>query len=481
MESTYITTSIPYVNASPHVGHALELVQADAAARYARLCGSPTLLQTGTDENAHKNVSAAREMGVAVEELVDRNAGAFRRLVESLEVRADSFIRTTEARHRRGVHAFWSSLAPGDLYTARYSGLYCEGCEEFLLPRELVDGNCPDHGRPPTPVSEQNVFFRLSAYQEPIEQLIRGDQMSIVPDSRRREVLSFVESGLTDISVTRETEKMEGWGIPVPGSPDQTIYVWIDALVNYLTGIGLGSGGDWRRTWTESRRVHVIGKNVWKFHAVYWPALLLSAGLPVPTRIVVHGFLTVDGRKISKSLGNAVDPLAVVSRLGSDPLRYYLLALDPFRDGDYRESRLVQLYNRDLADRLGGTVTRVTALCRRASVVELPADTAEGGHGAPEAPADYHRSMETYRFDRAIEAVRGELAAINSTLDTERPWEARDGRPEVVRETLRKVYAVVRWLEPILPSAGRRLRSVLEARPIEKPPVPFPRIETARD
>ena len=304
MTNTYITTTIPYVNAEPHIGFALELVQADTLARYARLCGERVRLQTGTDENAWKNVESARARGCSPREFVARNTEAFRRLAQALNIAVDEFVHTTEERHRRAVWALWQRLRPGDLYKQAYTGHYCVGCEDFFYERELVDGCCPEHRTPPVPVEEENYFFRLSAYQAQIEELLLSGRLAITPEKRRLEVLNFVRQGLQDISVSRSSARAEGWGITVPGDESQTVYVWIDALVNYLTGLGFGTHEDWQEFWgPQSRVIHCLGKNVWKFHAVYWPALLLSAGLPLPDELVIHGFLTVNGQKIGKSLG----------------------------------------------------------------------------------------------------------------------------------------------------------------------------------
>jgi methionyl-tRNA synthetase len=276
----YITTTIPYVNAHPHVGFALELAQADAIARYHRLCGKEVRFQTGTDENAFKNVTAAREHGLETKTFVDANARRFRELSEALGVSHDEFVRTTEKRHALAVSRLWTSLRPSDVFRRRYDGLYCAGCEDFLFARDLVEGRCPDHDVSPRPVVEENWFFRLSAYQIQLDALIAEGRLRIVPDSRRNEVLAFIRRGLDDISISRNAERAGGWGIAVPGDPTQVIYVWIDALANYLTGLGYGQSSEWLRFWgAGTRKVHILGKNVWKFHAIYWPALLLSAGL----------------------------------------------------------------------------------------------------------------------------------------------------------------------------------------------------------
>lgn len=477
-EPIYVTTSIPYVNASPHVGHALELVQADALARYYRLRGHPVLLQTGTDENAYKNVVAAREAGIPVEELVARNSERFRELAIALGVQVDSFIRTTERRHRRGVLELWSRLKPQDMERRRYEGMYCVGCEDFLAPKDLVDGRCPDHRTAPQKVSETNHFFRLSGYQVALESLIERGTVRVVPAARRREVLAFIREGLTDISVSRDAARMGGWGIFVPGDESQTIYVWIDALMNYVTGLTDASSRSWDWLWNEgARKIHVIGKNVWKFHAVYWPALLLSAGLALPDEIVVHGFLTVEGQKISKSVGNAVDPLAATARHGSDSLRCYLLSFSPFVDGDYSEAAHDRLHESRLSSGIGNLVARLTALCERGGVLRLPAS-----EGIPAAPLGYHESMASCRFDRALEALWAAIALTNQQIDASRPWDEPDSgstRQNIVRWA-GDLRSVAWWLGPFMPEASARIQDTLGADPIRKGRPLFPRISDAR-
>jgi len=477
MKKVYVTTAIPYVNAPPHVGFALELVQADTIARYHRLTGKQARFQTGTDENAFTNVLSAREQGVSTQELVDRNSQIYRKLGEALNCSADDFVRTTEERHRRAVHRLWRRLRPGDIFRKSYRGLYCTGCEDFYLERDLVDGRCPDHDRTPTVVEEENYFFRLSAYQGQIEELIRSGRIAVTPTKRRREVLSFVERGLQDISISRRTERVGGWGIEVPDDPSQVVYVWIDALINYLSGPGFGTGEDWSAHWDEEvRKVHVIGKNVWKFHAVYWPALLLSAGLPLPEEIVVHGFLTADGRKISKSLGNAVDPFACVERFGADGVRYYLLrAVSPFDDGDFSTKRLQDLHNADLANGLGNLVSRLTSLAERGEYGRFAAD------GAPEAPPGYREALEGYAFDRALESLWALIAPVNREIDAAKPWEwLKRGEREKLRGHLDRWLGELRrigyWVQAFLPDAGGRVLGALASEPVRAFGNLFPRL-----
>jgi methionyl-tRNA synthetase len=478
MSNTYITSTIPYVNAQPHIGFALELVQADTLARYARRCGSRVRFQTGTDENAWKNVESARALGCSPQEFVARNTEAFRQLGHALNISVDAFVHTTEARHRQAVWTFWQRLRPDDLYTQSYTGRYCSGCEDFLNERDLVDGCCPDHLTPPVAVQEENYFFRLSAYQAQIEELLTSGRLAITPEKRRVEVLNFVRQGLHDISVSRSSARAEGWGITVPGDESQTIYVWIDALVNYLTGLGFGTHDGWQEFWgPESRIVHCLGKNVWKFHAVYWPALLLSAGLPLPHELIVHGFLTVNGQKIGKSLGNAIDPHVCIARYGADAVRYYLLRyISPWDDGDFSAERLHLAYTQDLANNLGNLVSRLTTLCQRGNYQP------EFVAGIPEAPDGYHAALRGYAFDRALEILWNTLDGLNQEIEQTEPWKAlKIGDLPTLHHQLapwlQRLSAVAYWLQPFLPDTSERVLAALTAQPIRVGAPLFPRLE----
>ncbi|MFN8792537.1 MAG: methionine--tRNA ligase [Bdellovibrionales bacterium] len=302
-KSYFISTSIPYVNASPHVGHAQEFVLADALARFYRQKSAQVIFQSGTDENAFKNVLSAQAAGIETKAFVDQNAKAFYDLLALLDVKVDFFVRTSSDDHARSVDAFIRRLDPNDLYCGGYSGLYCQGCEDFYSPSDLVNGLCPDHQKAPDKIEEKNVFFKLSKYQEAIFKLIESDRVLIQPDTRKKEILNFISAGLKDISLSRSSSRSSGWGLAFPGHPDQVVYVWIDALINYLTGAGFGRNENWRTLWSDDvYKIHVIGKNVWKFHAIYWLGLLLSANLPLPNEIFIHGFLTNRGVKICYSL-----------------------------------------------------------------------------------------------------------------------------------------------------------------------------------
>ncbi|WP_035357590.1 methionine--tRNA ligase [Edaphobacter aggregans] len=478
-KKVYVTTSIPYVNSKPHVGHALELIQADVIARHYRLTGHDVWFQTGTDENAFKNVLAAQALGLSTEELVTRNATTFRSLVERLNISADDFIRTTEERHKRGVIEFWNRIRSEDLYTTRYAGLYCVGCEDFYLERDLVKGCCPDHRVAPKRVEEENVFFRLSTYRARLEELISKDEVRIVPIERKNEVLNFIRSGLQDISISRSSERSGGWGIPVPGRPSQVIYVWIDALINYISGLGFGTNEDWRKTWnSETEKIHVIGKNVWKFHAVYWPALLLSARLPLPNELFVHGFLTENGRKISKSLGNAIEPFEYVDRFGTDGFRHFLLkAVSPFDDGDFSMERLSEVYESDLANGLGNLLSRVTSLCAKSVFPGFDPSVQR-----PSTLSEVRGLLQEYRIDEAAQRIWNEIARLNKEVAHGKPWEIlKSGKITELNEVLARwidgIHRVAIDLRPFLPETSQKMIDALNTRPIEAAKPLFPRIE----
>src|SRR4051794_4304288 len=371
MNDLYVTTSIPYVNGAPHLGHALEFVHVDALARHRRHRGAKVRVQSGTDDHAIKNVSAAAAAGVGVAELVAANGERFAGLAAALGVHTDEFLRTSrDPRHAAAVTALWRACQQaGDLYRKEYTGLYCPGCEQFYRRDELVDGACAEHRIPAVEETEIKWFFRLSRYRDQITELITSGRLDVAPVERRNEVLGFLAGDVHDLSVSRPSARAAGWGIPVPGDREQVVYVWFDALTNYLTGLGYGAADDanYRRCWAgDAERVHVIGKGIVRFHAVYWIAFLLSAGLPLPTRVLVHDYLTVDGAKIAKSGAHAADPAALATAYGADALRWWLLA-DPAPVGatDFTVERLVTAYNRDLANALGNLASRALTLSRR--------------------------------------------------------------------------------------------------------------------
>src|SRR6516162_1538344 len=470
MTATYITTTPPYVNARPHIGHALELVQADVLARYHRGRGDAVRFQAGTDDNSLKNVLAAEAAGIGVREFVDRNAEAFAALGGALSLTVDDFIRTSrDRRHRPGVAAFWRACA-GDLYRQRYAGLYCTGCEQFYTPAELQDGRCPEHGTEPEQVSEENWFFRLSRYAAPLREAITSGQLRIEPAGRRHEVLALIDAGLADFSVSRPAERAGGWGISVPGDPGQVIYVWFDALCNYVTALGYGTGGDAYREWWAgpSRRVHLLGKGVLRFHAVYWPAMLLSAGQPLPTDILVHDYLTIGGRKLSKSSGATIDPAELATTYGTDAVRWWLLREVPrVGDADFTLDRLAARANSELANGIGNLVNRVIAMIHRCRGGYLPS-TGDIAPGSEELSAACRRAPDLigtaltgFDFRAATGAVWAIAEAANRYINHIRPWQLAKADGEGDNDAARQLDSVLATLIQAIGTLGDNLAPFL--------------------
>ncbi|MBK3576521.1 methionine--tRNA ligase [Streptomyces sp. MBT65] len=496
----YITTTIPYVNARPHLGFALELVQADVLARHHRHRGCEVRFLSGTDDNSLKNVLAAEAEGVDVQTLVDRNAEAFAALREPLALSFDDFIRTScDPRHRIGVERLWRQCASsGDLYRKHYEGLYCVGCEQFYTPADLVDGRCTEHGTEPQLVAEENWFFRLSRYADTLHELISSGTLRVEPAARRNEVLALITGGLHDFSISRSHSRARGWGIPVPGDASQVVYVWWDALGNYVTSLDYGDNADaYQRWWVQSkRRIHLVGKGVVRFHAVYWPAMLLSAGLPLPTDILVHDYLTVDGRKISKSSGNTVDPADLVDEFGADAVRWWLLREVPrVGDADFTRERLIARANADLAGGLGNLVNRVVTMVHRYRQGHVPLPRAEALATEPLIAAcrrvlgEVDAALSSFDLRKAASAVWRIVEESNRCIDNTRPWElakAEQGGDRGAGERLDTVLAALvqacrvlgDQLQPFLPDAASRIAGqVAEINGVLPPANPlFPRI-----
>jgi methionyl-tRNA synthetase len=481
---SYITTTIPYVNARPHIGFALELVQADVLARHRRARGDQVRFQAGTDDNSLKNVLAAEAAGQEIQKFVDTNGLAFLELGSALTLSVDDVIRTSsDPRHRPGVEKLWRACADaGDLYRKQYEGLYCTGCEQFYSAAELLDGLCPEHLTEPERIAEENWFFRLSRYEGQLREAITSGRLRIEPAGRRNEVLALIEAGLEDFSASRPAARARGWGVPVPGDPGQVIYVWWDALGNYITALGYGSDDrEYQQWWAgDGRRLHLLGKGVLRFHAVYWPGMLLSAGLPLPTDIFVHDYLTAGGRKISKSAGAAVPgPAELAATYGAGTVRWWLLREVPrVGDADFTVERMIARADDELANGIGNLVNRVVAMIHRYRGGRVP-DGGQALTSTRDVAGRVDAALDGFDFRAATEAVWAVAGQANRYVNEVRPWElARQPdsahQLDAVLHTLHATCTVLaRELTPFLPGAAARISAQLTpADGLLPPPTP---------
>ncbi len=473
MTSFYVTTPIYYVNDLPHIGHIFTTTAADTLARYRRLAGDDVYFLTGTDEHGQNIERAARKEGIAPIELADRVVSRYFELRERLGFSNDDFIRTTQERHHKGVREIIRRLeAAGDLYAATHEGWYCSPCETFYTEKELgPDKTCPVHGTAVEWKSEENIFFRLSKYQKPLLDWYDSDLKPVRPATRLNEVRSFVDAGLRDLSVSRASLE---WGIPFPGHPGQTVYVWLDALTNYISALGFGSddGDLYRRFWQEGDvRLNLIGKDILRHHAVYWPAFLMSAGLPLPTTVFAHGWWNRDGKKMSKSTGNIVKPDEQIDRFGADPVRYFLLREMVFgQDASYSDEAFIDRYNADLANTLGNTVSRVVTLSRGAFDGKTPPVPCEDNpliEAARRLVPEYRAAMDELAFSRALEALWKFLNEASQYLVTREPWKLvkEEGPTEklsrVLWNGLEAVRIVATGLLPFMPRVAPQVLAAI--------------------
>jgi len=468
----YITTAIDYVNAKPHVGHAVEKIQADVLARWHRdVLKEDTYFLTGSDDNSLKNVQSAKKAGKTTEEFIIKNGQDFQALKEMLNLSYDQFIRTAEKRHFDGAQKFWSAFKKEDVYKKNYRGLYCVGCEEFKMEKDLVDGKCPDHLTECEIVNEENYFFKLSNYQKQLEELIENDKIKIIPQYRKNEMLGFLKQGLEDFSISRSVKRAENWGVPVPGDEEQIMYVWVDALSNYITALDYLSEGElYKKYWLENEnRVHVIGKGILRFHAIYWPAMLLSANIPIPTKILSHEYLTINGQKISKTLGNIINPEEVVEKFGVDGARYVLLtSLPSSRDGDITWDRMIEKYNADLANGLGNLVSRAVKL---AQSIDRPLPILEKFNRTDNPVSELSDLLENFQIDRALEMIWTFVGDTNKYIENNKPWESAKNDPAKFEKDidyiLLELSMIARLLVPFLPDTAEKIKKALETKQVE--------------
>ncbi len=460
MKKFYITTSIAYTNASPHIGFALELIQADLLARFHKAKGEDVFFLTGTDEHGTKIERTAKEKGTDPQSFVDCVSKEFKVLADTLDISNDFFVRTTDKKnHWPGVEKIWKAVLK-DLYKKKYKGLYCFGCEAFLSQKDLVEGKCPNHNREPEEVEEENWFFRLSKYSKEIERKIESDELRIVPESKKKEILSFIKEGVEDISVSRSKDKLS-WGIPVPGDESQKIYVWLDALTNYISAIGYGRDEkNFNRFWPAN--VHCIGKDILRFHAVIWPGMLLSAGLPLPKTVFVHGFITSEGKKMSKSLGNVIDPKSLIEKYGADAVRYFFLSEIPSSgDGDFSEKRFIERYNSDLADGLGNLLARVSALSKKNNIYSFDADK-EVAEKVKKVKKESSLLIEQFRFNEALSNIWSLIHFADGYIEEKRPWEKKEDNAEVINNLRYILLNLSDILFPFIPSSAKEAHKILE-------------------
>lgn len=470
----YLHSAIPYVNAAPHIGHAQEFIYSDVIRRYHKLLDEDVLYLSGADENGLKIIQAAEKAGLDPNKFCDIHQQEFLDVAKKLNVHFDIWQRGTNKNHFLSSQKLWELCEKnGDIYKKSYEGLYCVGCEAFYTSDELNENSeCFEHpGKELDIVAEENYFFRLSNYQKFFEELITTNKLTIVPQIRKNEALAFIKKGLEDFSISRSKKRAKGWGVPVPGDPDQIMYVWFDANNIYYSGIGLGWNDELFTKWAPADLM-IIGKGILRFHAIYWPAVLKSAGLPLPKQLFVHGYLTVDGQKMSKTVGNVVDPIKVIDQYGTDPVRYYLTREVPsYSDGDYSDRRFKELYNADLANGLGNLVARIAKLCELKNVtvqktsLHVPFSSKQGG---------FSDHMEKFEFNLALEEVWHDIKKLDVDINQDEPWHTTN--TGLIQNYVRQLRNIAFTLQPFLPDTAEKILKQFAGPTIASQPPLFPRL-----
>ncbi|MBI5448965.1 methionine--tRNA ligase [Candidatus Gottesmanbacteria bacterium] len=471
----FLHSAIPYVNAAPHIGHAQEFIYSDIIRRYHKLLGEDVLYLSGADENGLKIIQAAEKAGLDPHKFCDIHQQEFLDVADKLNIHFDIWQRGTNKNHFLSSQKLWELCAKnGDIYKKSYEGLYCIGCEAFYTSDELNEnGECFEHpGRKLDVVSEENYFFRLSKYQKFFEDLISSDTLAIIPQVRKNEALAFIKKGLEDFSISRTKTRAKGWGVPVPGDPDQIMYVWFDANNIYYSGIGLGWNDMLFSKWAPADLM-VIGKGILRFHAVYWPAVLKSAGLPLPKQLFVHGYLTVDGQKMSKTVGNVVDPVEILGQFGTDAVRYYLAREIPsYGDGDYSVRRFKELYNADLANGLGNLIARVAKLACNLTFETEPLNFSDVNKN------EYKKALEEYRFNDALVAIWEKVKTSDKYIDENEPWKLTGEKLHtVLGQAIQQIIEIATLLQSFLPDTSEKILQQFKGPTITSQPSLFPRLQ----
>jgi len=487
----YITTPIYYASGKPHIGHSFTTLYADVLARYQKIKGKDVFFSTGMDEHGSKIAQVAKDNKKEPQDFVDEVSEDYKKLWEALGIKYSDFIRTTSEKHKKSVYSLMKKLKEsGDIYSDYYEGLYCVGCESFILERNLVDDLCPDHLTKPQKVKEKNYFFNLKKYLPSLKKIIENNELKIVPESRKNEILNIIDSDIDNFSITREQVK---WGIPFPLDKSQTIYVWVEALMNYLTILDFPDGENYKKFWPAN--IQIVGAEINKFHSIFWPAILLAIKLPLPEKIFVHGLFTVNGQKMSKTLKNVINPFSMIDKfgkgsIGRDATRYLLLSqFSAFEHGDIKESEFITKYNSDLANGVGNLAERVFSMINK-----FKKGTVKNGKDIDkkiqefleQTEKEYEKNMENLNLFEALQCVFLFMKSIDKYIDSKKPWEMHKNKDKELDVVLNSVFFAVekiaQWLEPFMPSKIEELKKhILE---IEKGKIKpdfklnlFPRID----
>ena len=452
----YITTPIYYANGKPHIGHAFTTLYADVIARYKRKNGFDVFFTTGLDEHGSKIAQAAQKKGETPQAFVDKIFVYFKELWKVLNIKYDDFIRTTSKRHEKVVLEFVKKLYDAkDIYPDFYEGYYCVGCESFITEKNLVDGLCPDHKKPPLKIKEKNYFFNLKKYLPKIKEKIENNELKIIPETRKNEILNIIDSKIPDFSISREKVK---WGISFPYDKNQTIYVWVDALSNYLTVLDYPDGEKFKKYWPAD--VHIIGTEINKFHSIFWPGMLLSAKLPLPKTIFVHGLFTINGQKMSKSLGNIIDPLKLIEKFGTDGVRYLLLSqFSAFDHGDIKESEFSKKYNNDLANGIGNLLERTFTMIvnyKNSEIKENDLIDKKIEKFTKDIEKKYRQFMDNFQLFEALREIFVLVKNLDRYIEEKKPWEMAEEKKSELNMVLASLFFgienILEWLEPFIPS-----------------------------